>query len=106
MSWPALCRPTVVRSAHGVPISSEAKPGASGNQLDRDEAQSGVDSAFGFAINLAEVVTNQLADTMETGDGDATIAPDNAKGPKQTQGHLHHLQHALDLPPPREPLIS
>ncbi|XZG71815.1 type VI secretion system Vgr family protein [Chitinibacteraceae bacterium HSL-7] len=84
-----------VRAAHGVLISSEAKQGASGNQLDRDEAQSGVDSAFALATSLAEVATNQLADTMETGDGDATITPDNGKGPKQAQGHLHHLQHAL-----------
>ncbi|MCX7208097.1 MAG: type VI secretion system Vgr family protein [Proteobacteria bacterium] len=67
--------------ANGLLISTEAKSGASGKQLDHSPAQSQLES-------------NQLADTIETGEGDKTVKPDNSAGEKATTGHLHHNVHA------------
>ncbi|MFC7421269.1 type VI secretion system tip protein TssI/VgrG [Iodobacter arcticus] len=80
--------------ANGLLISTEAKNGASGKQLDHTPAQSQLESAFALAQSLGETATNQLADTIETGDGDKTVKPDNSAGDKATTGHLHHLVHA------------
>ncbi|WP_306475263.1 DUF2345 domain-containing protein [Iodobacter sp. BJB302] len=80
--------------ANGLLISTEAKSGASGKQLDRRPAQSQLESALALAQSLGETATNQLADTIETGDGDKTVKPDNSVGDKATTGHLHHHVHA------------
>ncbi|AZN36358.1 type VI secretion system Vgr family protein [Iodobacter ciconiae] len=80
--------------ANGLLISTEAKSGASGKQLDRSPAQSQLESALALAQSLGETATNQLADTIETGDGDQTVKPDNSAGSKATTGHLHHHVHA------------
>ncbi|WP_047394109.1 DUF2345 domain-containing protein, partial [Chitinibacter sp. ZOR0017] len=44
--------------------------------------------------SLGEVATKQLADTIETGENDQTIKPDNSNGEKNKTGHLHHHVHA------------
>ncbi|NHQ86767.1 type VI secretion system tip protein VgrG [Iodobacter sp. HSC-16F04] len=80
--------------ASGLLISTEAKGGASGKQLDHSPAQSQLDSALALAQSLGETATNQLADTIETGDGDKTVKSDNSAGDKTTTGHLHHHVHA------------
>ncbi|NHQ84865.1 type VI secretion system tip protein VgrG [Iodobacter sp. HSC-16F04] len=80
--------------ANGLLISTEAKGGASGKQLDHSPAQSQLESALALAQSLGETATNQLADTMETGEGDKTVKPDNSAGSKATTGHLHHHVHA------------
>ena len=80
--------------ANGLLISTEAKDGASGKQLDHSPAQSQLESALALAQSLGETATNQLADTIETGEGDKTVKPDNSAGDKATTGHLHHHVHA------------
>ncbi|MCX7206933.1 MAG: type VI secretion system Vgr family protein [Proteobacteria bacterium] len=80
--------------ANGLLISTEAKNGASGKQLDHSPAQSQLESALALAQSLGETATNQLADTIETGEGDKTVKPDNSAGGKATIGHLHHHVHA------------
>ncbi|MDW5416632.1 DUF2345 domain-containing protein [Iodobacter sp. CM08] len=80
--------------ASGLLISTEAKGGASGKQLDRSPAQSQLESALETAKNLGEYATKQLADSIETGDDGQTIKPDNSAGDKATTGHLHHHVHA------------
>jgi len=80
--------------ASGLLISTEAKDGASGKQLDRSPAQSQLESALDTAKNLGEYAAKQLADSMETGDDDQTVKPDNSPGSKASTGHLHHHVHA------------
>ncbi|AMC35303.1 type VI secretion system Vgr family protein [Janthinobacterium sp. B9-8] len=80
--------------AKGLLISTEAKSGASGKQLDHTPAQSQLESALALAQSLGETASHQLADTMETGDKEQTIQPDNSPGEKETTGHLHHHVHA------------
>ncbi|AMC35417.1 type VI secretion system Vgr family protein [Janthinobacterium sp. B9-8] len=80
--------------ANGLLISTEAKGGASGKQLDHSPAQSQLESALALAQSLGETATNQLADTIETGEDNKTINPDNSAGDKNIQGHLHHHIHA------------
>ncbi|MDW5419097.1 type VI secretion system Vgr family protein [Iodobacter sp. CM08] len=80
--------------ANGLLISTEAKSGASGKQLDRSPAQSQLESALSLAQSLGETATNQLADTIETGEDNKTINPDNSAGDQNSQGHLHHHVHA------------
>ncbi|AZN36104.1 type VI secretion system Vgr family protein [Iodobacter ciconiae] len=79
--------------ASGLLISTEAKSGASGKQLDRSPAQSQLESALALAQSLGETATNQLADTIETGDDGKTVEADGA-GSKASIGHLHHHVHA------------
>ncbi|MDW5418473.1 type VI secretion system Vgr family protein [Iodobacter sp. CM08] len=80
--------------ANGLLISTEAKNGASGKQLDHTPAQSQLESALALAQSLGETATKQLADSIETGEDDQTIKPDNSVGDKKTTGHLHHHVHA------------
>ncbi|MCX7207420.1 MAG: type VI secretion system Vgr family protein, partial [Proteobacteria bacterium] len=80
--------------ANGLLISTEAKSGASDKQLDRSPAQSQLESALALAQSLGETATNQLADTIETGEDNKTINPDNSVGDQNIQGHLHHHIHA------------
>ncbi|MFC7420937.1 type VI secretion system tip protein TssI/VgrG [Iodobacter arcticus] len=80
--------------ANGLLISTEAKNGASGQQLDHSPAQSQLESALALAQSLGETATNQLADSIETGEGDKTVKPDNSAGSKASTGHLYHHVHA------------
>jgi type VI secretion system secreted protein VgrG len=80
--------------ANGLLISTESKSGASGKQLDHTPAQSQLEAALALAQSLGETATNQLADTIETGEGDKTVKPDNSSGSKASIGHLHHHVHA------------
>ena len=83
-----------IRAGKGLLLTTEAKSGASGNQLDRSPVNSQLEAAFELANSLGEVATKQLADSIETGDKDQTIKPDNSKGEKNKTGHLHHHVHA------------
>ncbi|STQ91714.1 Uncharacterized protein conserved in bacteria [Iodobacter fluviatilis] len=80
--------------ANGLLISTEAKGGASGKQLDHSPAQSQLESALALAQSLGETATNQLADTIETGDEGKTVEADNSAGSKASTGHLYHHVHA------------
>uniref|UniRef100_UPI002621F182 DUF2345 domain-containing protein n=1 Tax=uncultured Deefgea sp. TaxID=1304914 RepID=UPI002621F182 len=83
-----------IRAGKGLLLSTEAKAGASGKQLDRSPVHSQLESALELAKSLGEVATKQLADTIETGDNEQTIKPDNSTGEKSKTGHLHHHVHA------------
>ncbi|QLI83308.1 type VI secretion system tip protein VgrG [Chitinibacter fontanus] len=83
-----------IRAGHGLLLTTEAKGGAAGKQLDRNPATSQLESALELAKSLGEVATKQLADTIETGESDQTIKPDNSNGEKHKTGHLHHHVHA------------
>jgi len=80
--------------ASGLLISTEAKSGASGKQLDHTPAQSQLESAFSLAQSLGETATNQLADSIETGDEGKTVEADNSAGSTASTGHLYHHVHA------------
>ncbi|WP_293931948.1 type VI secretion system Vgr family protein [Iodobacter sp.] len=80
--------------ANGLLISTEAKGGASGKQLDHSPAQSQLESALALAQSLGETATNQLADSIETGDEGKTIEADNSAGSTASTGHLYHHVHA------------
>ncbi|MDN0084589.1 type VI secretion system tip protein TssI/VgrG [Crenobacter sp. SG2305] len=82
-----------IRAGHGLLLTTEAQPSASGKQLAREHAQSQLDAALSLSQSLAETATGQLADSMET--GPAQIQPDNSKGAKKTDGHLQHHAEAL-----------
>ena len=75
-------------------ISTEAKGGASGKQLDHSPAQSQLESALALAQSLGETATNQLADSIETGDEGKTVEADNSAGSTASTGHLYHHVHA------------
>ncbi len=83
-----------IRAGHGLLLTTEAKGGAAGKQLDRNPASSQLESALELAKSLGEVATKQLADTIETGENEQTIKPDNSNGEKNKTGHLHHHVHA------------
>ncbi|WP_084282691.1 type VI secretion system Vgr family protein [Deefgea rivuli] len=83
-----------IRAGKGLLLTTEAKSGASGNQLDRSPVNSQLEAAFELANSLGEVATKQLADSIETGDKDQTIKPDNSNGEKTGHGHLFHHVHA------------
>jgi type VI secretion system secreted protein VgrG len=83
-----------IRAGHGLLLTTEAKGGAAGKQLDRNPASSQLESALELAKSLGEVATKQLADTIETGENDQTIKPDNSTGEKNKSGHLHQHVHA------------
>ncbi|WP_297576903.1 type VI secretion system Vgr family protein, partial [uncultured Deefgea sp.] len=83
-----------IRAGKGLLLTTEAKTGASGKQLDRNPINSQLESAFELANSLGEVATKQLADTIETGNNEQTIKPDNSTGEKSKSGHLHHHVHA------------
>ncbi|WP_308418285.1 type VI secretion system Vgr family protein [Iodobacter fluviatilis] len=80
--------------ASGLLISTEAKGGASGKQLDHSPAQSQLESALSLAQSLGETATNQLADSIETGDEGKTVEADNSAGSTASTGHLYHHVHA------------
>ncbi|EEG10018.1 type VI secretion system Vgr family protein [Pseudogulbenkiania ferrooxidans] len=82
-----------IRAGHGLLLSTEAQPSASGKQLARDGAQSQLDAALSLSQSLGETATAQLADSVET--GPTEIKPDNGKGANKADGHLQHHAAAL-----------
>jgi type VI secretion system secreted protein VgrG len=82
-----------IRAGHGLLLSAEAKQGAGGKQLDREQALSQLTAAQALAQSLGETASHQLADTLET--GPATVNEDNAEQSKAKQGHHDHLTQAV-----------
>jgi type VI secretion system secreted protein VgrG len=82
-----------IRAGHGLLLSAEAKQGAGGKQLDREQALSQLTTAQALAQSLGETATHQLADTLET--GPTTVDVDNAEQAKTKQGHHDHLTQAV-----------
>ncbi|WP_353328883.1 type VI secretion system Vgr family protein, partial [Chitiniphilus shinanonensis] len=60
-------RQGAIRAAQGLLLSTEAKPGASGQQLDREQAQAQLESAQQLAQTLGDTAQQQLADPAEIG---------------------------------------
>jgi type VI secretion system secreted protein VgrG len=86
-----------LRAATGLLLSTEAQPGASGQQLDRVAVQQNLNMALSLSQSLAQAATGQAADTMET--GPQQIQPDNSPAGKAGSGHLQHLSAALQAWP-------
>ncbi|GLS03521.1 type IV secretion protein Rhs [Chitiniphilus shinanonensis] len=86
-------RQGAIRAAQGLLLSTEAKPGASGQQLDREQAQSQLEAAQQLAQTLSDTAAQQLADASEI--GPETLDAEGAKQARSQQGHLNHLNAAL-----------
>ena len=78
-----------LRAAQGLLLSTEAKLGASGKQLDREGAQSQLDAAFALAQSLADTAAHQNADPTETGQDRKDV-----EGNEKTHGTQWHLKEA------------
>ncbi len=79
-----------IRAAQGLLLSTEAKAGASGKQLDREGAQGQLDAAFALAQSLADSAAQQNADKTETGK-----ERQDAEGKAKAKGTQWHLKQAL-----------
>ncbi|WP_255992348.1 type VI secretion system Vgr family protein, partial [Chitinolyticbacter albus] len=86
-------RSGAIRAAQGLLLSTEAKSGAGGKQLDREQAQAQLESAQQLAQTLSDTAQHQLADPTEI--GPETLDLEGAKQAKSPQGHLDHLNEAL-----------
>ncbi|WP_040431374.1 type VI secretion system Vgr family protein, partial [Chitiniphilus shinanonensis] len=86
-------RQGALRAAQGLLLSTEAKPGASGQQLDREQAQAQLESAQQLAQTLGDTAQQQLADPTEIGPD--TLDLEGQKQARSQQGHLDHLNQAL-----------
>ncbi|WP_375591667.1 type VI secretion system Vgr family protein [Chitiniphilus eburneus] len=86
-------RAGAIRAAQGLLFSTEAKPGAGGKQLDREQAQSQLEAAQQLAQTLSDTAAQQLADAHEI--GPETLDSEGAKQAKSQQGHMDHLNQAL-----------
>ena len=79
-----------IRAAQGLLLSTEAKAGASGKQLDREGALGQLDAAFALAQSLADSAAQQNADKTETGK-----ERQDAEGKAKAKGTQWHLKQAL-----------
>ncbi|TJZ60296.1 type VI secretion system Vgr family protein, partial [Chitiniphilus eburneus] len=82
-----------IRAAQGLLLSTEAKPGASGRQLDREQAQRQLESAQQLAQTFSDTARQQLADAAEI--GPETLDVEGQPQAPSQQGHLDHLNEAL-----------
>ncbi|UXY16344.1 type VI secretion system tip protein VgrG [Chitiniphilus purpureus] len=82
-----------LRAAHGLLLSTEAQPGAAGQQLDRAQAQAQLEAAQQLAQTLSDTAQHQLADPAEIGPD--TVDVEGEKQAKTQHGHLDHLNEAL-----------
>ena len=82
-----------LRAAEGLLLSTETKPGATGKQIDREQAESLLEAARQNAQTLADVAGNQNADVMETGPEERD--KEGSKGSKTNSGHLDHMVEAV-----------
>ncbi|MDR0702015.1 MAG: type VI secretion system tip protein VgrG, partial [Azoarcus sp.] len=81
-----------IRAAEGLLISTEAKPMAQGKQLDRETAQSQLDSARKIAEELSNTAEGQKADPAEL--GPQTLDEEGQKQQDNKSGHIDHLAEA------------
>ncbi|UXY16960.1 type VI secretion system tip protein VgrG [Chitiniphilus purpureus] len=82
-----------LRAAQGLLLSTEAQPGAAGQQLDREQAQSQLDAAQQLAQTLSDTAQHQRADPAEI--GPTLLDSEGAQQRPARQGHLDHLNEAL-----------
>ena len=82
-----------IRAGEGLLITTEAKPGASGKQLDREQAQAQLESARRTAQVLADTAEHQNADAAEI--GPEARNEEGNKGTTAKGGHLDHMVEAV-----------
>jgi type VI secretion system secreted protein VgrG len=84
-----------VRAGHGLFITTEASPHASGNQLERRDAQAQLDSAWKIAHEHSNSAAAQEGDPTETGPEflDEEGQPEDT--PDSPHGHLDHMVGAI-----------
>ena len=85
-----------VRAAHGLLISADARSGAAGKQIDRQEALGQLQSAQSLAQTLGDVASKQLANLPETGKDNKLVKEDKVAGETKEQGHQRHLVQAIE----------
>jgi len=85
-----------LRAAHGLLISADARTGAAGKQIDRQEAISQLQSAQNLAQALGDVASKQLANLPETGKDNKQVKEDKIPGDARDSGHQHHLVQAVE----------
>jgi len=83
-----------VRAGEGLLLSTETKPGATGKQIDREQAQALLQAARNSAQVLGETAEKQKADVVET--GPETRSEEGAKEGKTPYGHLDHMVEAIE----------
>jgi type VI secretion system secreted protein VgrG len=85
-----------VRAGHGLLITTEASPHASGNQLDRRDAQAQLNSAWKIALEHSNSAAAQEGDPTETGPDflDEEGQPESTQ-PPTPHGHLDHMVEAI-----------
>jgi type VI secretion system secreted protein VgrG len=87
-----------IRSAKGLILSTDARPSASGKQLDRQEALGQLTSALELANTLSDTAEHQLANKTETGKQNQLIEGDKQAGKSSKSGHQQHLRDAVEGP--------
>ena len=81
-----------VRAAQGLLLTTEAKPEAQGKQLDRENAQSQLDSARKVAQEFSSTAKGQKAEPTEI--GPETLNADGSGAGDADKGHIDHLVEA------------
>ena len=82
-----------LRASEGILISTESKPGASGRQLDREQAISLLESGRKNAQTLGKAAQSQGADVTEI--GPETRDEEGTESGQSSSGHLDHLVEAI-----------
>ena len=82
-----------LRASEGLLITTEGKPGASGKQIDREQAQALLDAARQVTQTLGEAAAHQNADSAEIGP-ETRDEEGNAAG-KASSGHIDHMVEAV-----------
>ena len=85
-------RQGALRAGEGLLITTEPQPGATGNQLDRQQALHVLESGRKNAQMLAEAAGKQNADVPETGPEERN--EEGQKGQKTKAGHIEHMVEA------------
>ena len=83
-----------LRAMEGLLLSTEGKSGATGKQIDREQAQSQLGAARNTAQTLADVAEHQNADVQEI--GPETRDEEGQEGEKAMGGHLDHMVEAIN----------
>lgn len=85
-----------VRAAKGLIVSADARPNATGRQLDRQEALAQLSAALELANDLSDTAEHQLANKTETGKDNQLIDGDRQAGRSAKSGHQQHLRDVVE----------
>ena len=86
-------RHAAIRAAEGLLLSTEAKPEATGKQLDREKALAQLEAARASVQDIAEIAEHQNVDDMEI--GPETRDAEGQQQGRTQKGHLDHMVEAV-----------